>query len=170
MKFFVTKILGLVGLVFLGACGGVVPENYRGEFVDVPSGTRLLLESSGGTLFFTTGRKIEASAKELSFSQLMTGEVGIYTRDSPKEPERLLEVFWISPKLNSRTEDEGHVWFESEVAVTQLLKSTSRPVGRVNFTYCENGKIQLDKPTQYWLIGCYEDARYFEFDRVQPRK
>ena len=170
MKFIDLKKLGFLGLVFLGACGGVVPENYRGEFVDVPSGTRLTLESSGGSLFFTSGRKIEASAKDLSFDQLMTGEVGIYTRNSPKEPERLLEVFWVAPKLNTRTEDDGHVWFESEVAVTQLLKTTSRPVGKVNFTYCENGKIQLDKPSQLWLVGCDQDARYFEFERVQPRK
>lgn len=166
MNYIYKQILFSISLLVLNACGGVIPENYRGQFVDVASGAKLSLESGSGAITFSSGRRVEASAKDLSFSQLLLGEPGIYTRNYKKDPDRFLEVFWIHPNLTTRTEDEGHVWFESEVAVTILSKSTPRPVGKVPFTYCERGRVQLDKPSQFWQIGCDEQTLYFDFQRV----
>lgn len=152
----------------LSACGGVIPSPYRGSYVDSSTGTQLELQKEAGILSFTDGRVLHSSAEEMTFEQLKTLKTGIYVVREPKGQANLMDVYWISPKLETRSEAAGLLWLDAEVVFTTMRSDVEQEVQQLALMHCTQGRIMLDIPKTRWQAGCPAGATYFNMKRVTP--
>jgi len=155
---FLTLLLGAVGC-------GTIPSAYRGNFEDTTNNVKLTLEASGGTFTTADGRKIVSDTLSLTSDNLIEGLPGIYTTLNPVYQNRL-EIYWVNPDLNTRTQEGGLMWFNAEVFYTLLDINQEDNVDEMEFFHCDQGKVMIDVPTKRWQIGCPADPDYYRLVRV----
>ncbi len=158
---------GLV-LGLLTACGEVVPEAYRGEFVDAASGAKLQMNAESGVYQETSGRIVKARTHEISFEELRKGASGVFMRDNPTNAQ-ILEVYWVSPDLTTKQEAGGIESYQAEVFFFRMEKSKQTKIDLLNTVHSREGIISLDVPTSQWQIGWPAGSSLLEFRRVQPK-
>lgn len=149
--------------VCLGACGKI-PSPYRGNYVDSATGARLQLDRSSGTLISANGRVLKADANSLDYQALSKGEAGIYLRSNSSNPDQI-EVFWLTPKLESRHEEYGLIWFEAEVLYSRMDANAKNTVQSLEAIHCEDGMLMLDTPSKTWNGGCPAKRTDYHFVR-----
>lgn len=168
MKYNVTKlgsfVLGVTLLVALSACGKV-PGAYQGKFKDATTGASLVMEQGGGTLRTSSGREIKAEAKDMEFDQLLEGRAGIYMSKNPTA-KTMMDIFWISPKLQTRQSRGGLVWFESEVVHAMLDLEAREKVPFLELIHAESGLVTLDLSTKRWQIGWPANPVHYRMERI----
>ena len=156
--------------IFASACSGMVPRAYQGKFVDASQGAELELKAGEGTLKMSSGRQIQAKSDALDFDKLSKATAGIYLNQNAVDKSKL-EVYWIGPKAETRKEEGGLVWFESEVLYTLMDTRARRfnegDVSSFDLTQCENGTLLLDPSTKRWEIGCPAGPLLYHLTRVQ---
>jgi hypothetical protein len=157
-------LLALLATLGLPACGKI-PKPYRGNFVDSASGAQLTLERNLGMLTTREGKKIESDAKQLTFKELSQGVAGIYVRPDKQDPD-VVEVYWLVPRLETRKEEAGFTWMDSEVLYSRMNSNEENPVQHLKMIHCENGLLMLDSQTQSWNGGCPAERVDYDFVRV----
>ena len=165
------KLIGsLALLVALSACGKI-PSSHQGDFVDAPTGTKLKLGSGSGTLTFPDGRLLESKAQDLKFEALLKAQTGIYVEvPSEANPDRKeADLFWLSPNAESRREEAGLIWFDSEVLYSRIAMKEKEKVEAIDMFHCTNGSVLLDTVSKRFQIGCPVDPDEYHLKRVQPQ-
>ena len=164
MKSFV-KCLSVLSLVFvLGACGAI-PSQYRGSYQG-SNGTILKLGGTNGVL--TSQREIiKSKAKPMEFQDLLEGLPGIYVRPNPTNP-KLLDVFWLRPKMQTKQEGGGMVWYTSEIYYS-LFDATQKKVkaNTVRLIHSDEGSVMLDLQTGLFQVGWPASPREVVFTRIK---
>ena len=156
----------LVGLLSVASGCGVIPHAYQGKYVDDGNGVKLELKTSEGMLQLASGRTLQTKAENLSFDKLQQGIAGIYVILNPASKD-ILEIHWISPRAETRREEGGLIWFESEVLYSFLDLNSRDTVDSLALVHCENGTVLLDPPTKRWQIGCPAGALTYQLRRAQ---
>ena len=164
-------LCGVAFAVLLAGCGGVIPSPYRGIYVDGPSGTRLELQKEAGILTFADGYVAQASAQDLSFAELLNLKPGIYVFQDPKKHKTMMEVYWISPKAETKSEQAGLLSVNAEVAFTTMRSDVEEEVQQLPLTHCFKGRVMLDLVKQRWQAGCAPgEATYFDMKRERDNQ
>lgn len=144
-----------------------VPSEYRGTFIDQPSGTQLTLGSSDATLN-SAGRALKADVDSVDLNDLAAGKPGLYTRASQSN-ENVIELIWVIPDVASRKENSNFVWFKAEFLYLRMNSEEKNPVQSVQVEHCTDGDLMLDLPTKNWNGGCPENTQVMTMQRYNPK-
>lgn len=151
MKNTFKNILVLGGLSLALAACGKIPKSYQGDFQDTQSGVSLKLESDKGTLSTAT-HSVSAKADDLKFDALMKGQGGIFIRPSAND-KKTMDVYWINPDVSTLQNQNGFVWYKSEVIYTEMDTREDK-VNQIHLLHCLDGAVELDSQTQNVEVGC----------------
>ena len=154
LRVFSTAALALA----VSACGDKVPKQFRGEFADASSGTRLKLEAETGSFTTAQGKVLNAQKLKLSYDDLFAGKPGIYLRDNLMD-DTLLDIYWIHPIAGTRLSEGGLEYFRAEVIYMRAQKKLPAKIEVVRLIYSAEGLVTLDvehpnrKTRQNWQIS-----------------
>lgn len=151
-------------VVALGACGEI-PSAYRGYFRDNRNSTSLKMKANKGVLT-SPNEIIESKARALEFKHLLAGEAGIYVRANPTN-EKLLDVFWIKPNMNTRQAAGGMVWYETDVYYSLFDARLKDKVSTIRLLHSGQGTVMLEEATELWQVGWPANPMEYEFTRIQ---
>ena len=158
-----TNLMIVTLLLLVSACGKI-PDAYRGDYVDPAQGATMNLTGTEGAVTLQGGRQLKANAEPLEFDALSQAKPGIYLRTLVFDPN-VLEVFFLFPKNESRKEESGFVWMESEIFYSRMNAQQENAVPEIKMLYCERGTLLLDVPSKTWNGGCPPLSTQFEFKR-----
>jgi len=147
----------------LGACGAI-PGAYRGNYQG-SNGTILKLSGTKGRLT-TKSEIINSKVRPLAFEALSLGEPGIYVQPNPVN-NKLLDIFWLRPKMNTRQEAGGMVWYTSEVYYSLFDANQKIKLDKIQLVYSDEGTVMLDVPTGTWQVGWPASPRNVTFTRLK---
>ena len=160
------ETLSLAAAALLVSACGVIPKEYRGEYVDAATGTSLKLTRGKGVLLTADGRELKVKADEIDFERVASGKPGLLVDSNPVEGN-LLEVFWVIPDLTTQQEGAGLVWFDAEVLYTQFDTTAKDKVPGFPMFHCRTGAVMLDTLTKRWQIGCPAGPALYQLNRVE---
>ena len=155
----------LLAIVALGAGCVKIPEGYYGTFQDHQLGAQLVLGQNKAELTLPGGRKVKASSKDLTFSDLWQGKGGLY--DTEDKSSGMIEVYFVNPVAGTRQEQAGFSWFTSEVLYTYFAAGERGQVPMIQVVHCTNGTVLLDQSTQRIQVGCPESPVTYNLARVR---
>jgi hypothetical protein len=165
-----TKTLSALFFLFAVSACGKIPSSHQGDFVDAATGTKLKLGSGSGVLAFADGRVLESKAQDLKFEALLRAQTGIYievpSSDSNSERNEA-DLFWIAPDLESRHEEAGLIWFDSEVLYSRISLKQKEKVKSIELFHCMKGSVILDTISKRFQIGCPVDPTQYRFKRIE---
>lgn len=164
--FLITFGLGLSAL--FSACGGVIPEAYRGNYIDNAKGARLELSASHGRFEGPGGRTLSYSIEEYNadeeWQKILSGQAAVYPLIKPDR----LTLYWVNPDPATRMEssDKNFVWYERvEILYFTADPHLKMPVSNLNVTYSDEGKLELDLLKKKWALGWKPKATKYSFVR-----
>ena len=156
------SILALALIILMQACGQI-PSQYQGDYLDRSSGAQLNLAGNKGTLV-SDGRTLMADAKPTDVKKISTGEGGIYIRPNPTNKD-LLDVYWLNPKMATRQEESGLIWFDTEVLYGRFDKRVKDKVSTLKMIHSDQGNVMIDVPTGQWQVGWPAGSETLSFQR-----
>lgn len=160
------QVLLATALTLSGVACNEIPKAYRGSFQDRATGTQLQLKASKGLITFTDGRSMQVKATALTFQGLSEGKTGIFVRPNPTHSQ-MTEMFWVNPRISTRQENQGFVWFESEVLYTLMDNRSKEQISSFDIISCTNGTVMLDTTTQELEVGCPSGPMTFSMERTK---